>query len=148
MVHRFSCRTLHRSLLLTVLPGALLALTCCQDPGSSEPVIVPPPPSTAPYPQRLGPAVPTPIQFEKPRMLGPMTPAIVLVPDKYREPLIRVRLGEEQDSPPPLHKSAYRGRVEAVRLANGNYIELNTLPLESYLKGVLAKELWIGRAHV
>ncbi len=130
-----ACRSL-------ALAACLLGLASCQDPGPAEPVIAPPTQTAPPPPKRNEPDVPTPIKLEKPRVLGPVAPAIVILPEKYPQPTIRVRLTEEQDSPPILKKAAYRGKVETVKLPDGRYIGLNTVPLDSYLQGVLPKELY------
>jgi stage II sporulation protein D len=131
-----------------IVPGVLVAAfmlglaTCQESTGPGDGGIAPPPTQPAPRPRDDGPAYPTPIKLEKPRMLGPATPAIIVLQAKLPEPEIRVRLTEEQDSPPLLRRASYRGKVEAVKLPDGKYIGLNTLPLDSYLQGVLAKELY------
>jgi len=118
-----------------------LALATCTDPPLDHGPLVRQPAS---HPvKKTDERLPvTPIKLQKPRILGPVTPAIVVLPQDYSEPLIRVRLTSEMDNPPAIKKGSYRGKVEAVRLANGKYIGLNTLPLDSYLQGVLAKELY------
>jgi stage II sporulation protein D len=77
----------------------------------------------------------------KPTTLGPVGPAIVVLPSHIAEPTIRVRLTDEGDRPPVV-RNKYRGRVDSVRLPNGRYVAVNTLPLDTYLQGVLAKELY------
>jgi stage II sporulation protein D len=69
-------------------------------------------------------------------------PAIVQLPDEMREPAIRVRLTEEEDRPPAVKKSAYRGRIQTFKLADGKYVAINVLPMDAYLAGVLPKELY------
>ncbi len=57
-----------------------------------------------------------------------------------------MRLTDAQDLPPAIAKGKYRGRIEVLRLtagaSAGKYVAINTLPLDSYLQGVLAKELY------
>jgi stage II sporulation protein D len=91
----------------------------------------------------------TPIRLEKPRVIGPVTPALVAVPDQMPEPMIRIKLTEESDTPPTVRRTAYRGRVEILRVPAGGvpgaplkYVAINTVPIESYLQGVLAREMY------
>jgi stage II sporulation protein D len=88
----------------------------------------------------------TAFPMEKPKVLGPKIPAIVVIPEQFAEPEIRVRVTGELDGPPALagYKSKYRGTVHSVRLPNGKYAVINTLSMDSYLQGVLAKELYGG----
>ena len=124
----------------------------CQEPQRVEPVIHPP--ATAPAseaPKKAPRDIPmTPIKMEKPRMLGPVSPAIVMVPEEMAEPAVRVRLTEEEDRPPVVKKSAYRGRIETVQLADGKYVAVNVVPMDAFLAGVLPKELygnWSGETY-
>jgi len=122
---------------------ALLAiLSSCRESSPDQPMIVPNPPTQPAPPRKNTPDFPTPIKLEKPRLLGPTIPAIVVLPDKFAEPMIRVRLTDESETPPTIKKGAYRGKVEAIQLADGKYVAINTLALDSYLQGVLAKELY------
>ena len=100
-----------------------------------QPNFQPAPPSAA------VPAVPKAIVLVKPPMLGPMGPNIVLLPARIGEPEIRVKLTAEQDRPPAIARNVYRGRIDIVHLADGKYVALNAVPLETYLQGVLAREL-------
>jgi stage II sporulation protein D len=58
------------------------------------------------------------------------------------EPWIRVKITSQQATPPHINAALYAGRVYDVRLADGKYVAINTLPIESYLTGVLSKELY------
>jgi stage II sporulation protein D len=78
----------------------------------------------------------------KPQTLGPVGPAIVILPPHIAEPAIRVKLTEEMDRPPAVNRSKYRGRIDIVQTFNKKYVAINTLPLDAYLQGVLAKELY------
>src|SRR4051812_15115234 len=86
----------------------------------------PPPPRPAPTPKvaAVNP-VEKPIELKKPVVLGPVVPALVLLPDHIPEPQIRVRLTEEQDRPPAVAAAKYHGRIESLRLADGKYVAIN-----------------------
>ncbi len=124
-----------------------IALMSCQ-----EPAPLPQIPAPATHSQTLPSATrssavtpsPAPIILEKPRLLGPLTPAIIPIPNEMHEPLIRVKLTNESDAPPYVRKSNYRGRVETLTLPNGKFVAINTLPMDDYLTGVLAKEILNG----
>lgn len=121
-----------------LLAGSLLAAGCESEPTNTP--TIPAPPTSRQAPAQPSPV--TPIRLQKPRTLGPVGPAIVSLPSTMREPVIRVRLGGERDQPLTITTGQYRGTVETYRLANGNYITINKLPIETYLVGVLAKELY------
>jgi stage II sporulation protein D len=86
-------------------------------------------------------AGPRKVVMGKPAMLGQASPPIVVFTVKIEEPEIRVKLTGEEASVPAIDRSKYRGRVEVMQLANGKYVAVNSLPLETYLQGVVAKEL-------
>jgi stage II sporulation protein D len=139
----------HGATLAALALAALLA--GCQDSSIEEtPLVHPPVPAPPPaVPSRNArPVEPpeTPIRLEKPRVLGPLTPALVAVPDRMAEPSIRIKLTDEQDRPPVVRRGAYRGRVDIVKVPGPNgrvrYAAVNTVPIESYLQGVLAKEMY------
>jgi len=151
-------RTVFASLSVMTM-GALL--WCCMQMAAPDRQAtapqgpLPPPPVAAPnaLPPATGPAVArgaapakvdikVPAQLAKPVVLGPVGPAIVILPDRIDEPMIRVRLTDAENSPPSVAKNKYRGRIDIVRLATGKYVAVNVLPLDSYLQGVLAKELY------
>ena len=119
----------------------LLALATCDERPPAGPAAWPPL-GAASRPHSNSAASLAVAKLEKPCLVGPLSPAIVILPDKYPQPTIRVLIAPEQNSRPALATAAYRGKVEAVKLPNGHYIGLNTLPLDSYLQGVLAKELY------
>jgi stage II sporulation protein D len=114
--------------------------------GCEEPPVAPqiqPPrvvtvmPPVAVRPKAVAPAV---VVLEKPRLLGPVTPAIVALPQRMEEPWIRVKLTEESDVRPVVRK-AYRGRVEVRAMPNGKYVAINVVRMDDYLAGVLPKEI-------
>ena len=115
-------------------------IVSCQKPRREEPVLR----NTSVSPVHMGGGGGTPLLrvTGKPRLLGAVQPAIVVVPEKMAEPMVRVRLTEAQDRPPVIRKGAYRGRVETVQLANGQYVAVNVVPMDAYLAGVLPKELY------
>ncbi len=87
----------------------------------------------------------TPIRMEKPKLLGPVNPALVLLPGggtRMAEPNVRVRVSEEEDAPPAVARGKYRGRVVVERLADGKFVAVNLVPMDAYVQGVLAKELY------
>ena len=113
--------------------------SCVED--TSRTAIVPLSPAPLPRPS-LPPDLSLPKPFlAKPPMLGPVEPNMVVLPPRIDEPEIRVRLTDEEDRPPVIPAGKYRGRVDVLRLATGKYVAVNSLPLESYLQGVVAKEL-------
>jgi SpoIID/LytB domain protein len=134
----------YRIALVTAAAFSLAALVVsCQEPRRAETLIATPTTSPATQPMRKKVEPPTtPIKFEKPRLLGPVAPAIVCLPEEMAEPVIRVRLTEEEDRPPVVRKTAYRGRIETIRLADGKFVAINVVPMDAYLAGVLAKELY------
>lgn len=100
------------------------------------------PPSTPPAPIPLPPVFPSvPAVLPKPRMLGPVSPPVVEVA-RMAEPSIRVRLTDESPVQPTIAKGKYRGRIDIVQLPNQKYVAVNTLPMDQYLAGVLAKEMY------
>lgn len=124
--------------------GTLIAaiLVACP-PTPSDTLIDPPLPRRQEDSSKTKPDSPTtPIKMEKPRVLGPVAPAIVILPATMREPMIRVKLTGERASAPAIAAGKYRGRVDIIRLDNGKYVAVNMLPMDSYLQGVLAKELY------
>jgi stage II sporulation protein D len=126
-------------------------LWCCVDPSSrsTPPLASRPAPAhnqvsstaTAAASSPAQPAAAQPIVLTKPPILGPVGPSIVVLADRITEPEIRVRLTDEQDRPPAIARGLYRGRIENLHLADGKYVAINFLPLDSYLQGVLAKEI-------
>jgi stage II sporulation protein D len=136
--------TVTRQILAALAVVALGAtILSCQERGSSDGPLVPAVTQPVPATQKQVVEPPTSIiKMNKPKLLGPVIPAVIALPSGMGEPLIRVKLTGEHSSPPWVKKSAYRGRIESVRLANGNFVAVNVLPLDSYLQGVLAKELY------
>ena len=134
-----------RVVRIALLAGAgtlITAILVACPPTSSEPLIDTMP-ARETQPGRVAPVVPTtPIKMEKPRMLGPVAPAIVLLPASMGEPTIRVKLTGEQATAPKIVAGKYRGTVDIIKLDNGKFVAVNTLPMDSYLQGVLAKELY------
>jgi SpoIID/LytB domain protein len=128
------------ALSLATIPFLLAACDQTQ-PASQLPLLATHP---APLVAQTKPATPAtkPVQLTKPPLLGPPGPAIVILPDHIDQPQIRVRLTAEEDRPPAVAKTKYRGRIETLRMPDGKYIAINILPLDSYLQGVLAKELY------
>lgn len=93
------------------------------------------PPATPP----VFPAVPA--ILPKPRILGPVTPPVIEV-TRMTEPMIRVRLTDEMPTPPSIATGRYRGKIDVVQLPNQKYVAVNTVPIDQYLMGVLAKEMY------
>jgi len=132
--------------------GLIALLAACQETPLAPPAPIVPPPAatTAPAPATThsqtimppGPAVAAPVKMEKPRVLGPVAPAIVVVPPAMAEPVIRVRLTAEEDVPLVIDHHKYHGTVQTVQLPTGKYVAINTVAIEHYLAGVLAKELY------
>ncbi len=124
-----------------------------QPPGiGQESTLVPPPtpPGLTPggdknilLPRNNQPPVfpPVPAMLPKPRILGPVTPAVVEV-RFMAEPQIRVRLTDESVNPPSIARGKYRGKIDVLQLQNQKYVAVNTLPIDQYLAGVLAKEMY------
>jgi stage II sporulation protein D len=116
--------------------------SCVQD--TSRTAFVPIDPVTSPSrairstPPSL--SAPAPV-LTKPPMLGPPEPNLVILPPRISEPEIRVRLTDEEDRPPVIPSGKYRGRIDILRMPTGKYVAINALPLETYLQGVVAKEL-------
>ncbi len=138
------------SMMAVVAAVGSALLAGCQDSGMEEtPLIHAPATSASPVaPPARAPVEPptTPIRLEKPRVLGPLTPTLVAV-QQMAEPTIRIKLTEESPTPPVIRKGAYRGRVDIVKVmpAGGGaarYVAVNTVPVEGYLQGVLAKEMY------
>jgi stage II sporulation protein D len=123
-----------------VLAAGMLA-GCEQPAPVNEPAMTSPAPA-APATANPVPPRPAPVRLTKPPMLGPPEPAIVVMPASMPEPMIRVRLTSEEPQPPSIAKGKYRGRIDTVKLPNGKYVAVNVLPLDTYLQGVLAKELY------
>lgn len=122
------------SRLAGALFAALLIFGLAACPPQPVPPVAPlPPPVTAPPPQTL-PV--TPIRLPKPPVLGPINAAIVELPTRMDEPMIRVGLGGERSTPVSVNPRHYRGTVKTYQLPNGNYFTINRLPLESYLAGI------------
>ena len=122
------------------------ALWCCdENPPRNEsplPTVAAARPYTPPASSPLAvTSASKPIVMAKPPMLGPLSPPIVILPEKIAEPEIRVRLTDEKDTPPAIVASKYRGKIQTLRMPNGKYVAVNVLPLDSYLQGVLTKEL-------
>lgn len=131
----------HILVLAVLAAAAVMVVSCDRQKPRDLPVIDPPGKRGQPQtPDRDGPT--TPIKLEKPKVLGPTQPAVVSLPAKMAEPTIRVRLTSEHPDPPKVNARNYRGRVDNVRLANGNFVAINTLSLDDYLQGVLAKEMY------
>lgn len=103
-------------------------------PGGS--IMQPPPPRIEPPAYPLVPAI-----LPKPRILGPVTPPVVEV-KTMAEPRIRVRLTDEMPTPPSIPAGKYRGKIEVIQLPNQKYVAINILPIDQYLTGVLAKEMY------
>jgi len=132
-----------------VLLCTMLAVTAaCQPPTTPEKtptvgtvrptsVLVP----AAPIPATPIPAPPKSVVLSKPALLGPVGPSIVVLPDTIPEPEIRVRLTDESAAIPAIPRNQYHGRINILRMPNGKYIAINVLPLDTYLQGVLTKEL-------
>lgn len=131
--------------VVTVFAGLALLASCDETPTPSpaKPVTVAPLPQPAAIVAVPG-TRPAATFTSKPRILGPLGPAIVVLPAQIAEPQIRVCLISlgEHDGPVSIPRNKYRGSVQSVRLATGRYVAVNTLPLDTYLTGVLAKELY------
>ena len=129
-------------LLSFVLSTAVLS--SCQESEPMAPVPAPVAPAAATpatmpaQPRAQGPAIPA--QLPKPRLVGPMAPSIVVLPEHIAEPQIRVKLTDELTYRPVIRK-AYRGRIEVVTLPNGKFVAVNVVPIDAYLAGVLPKEI-------
>jgi|GEM_PF-820044 len=104
-------------------------------PTSSAPATPSPETSIAGYP-------PVPAVLPKPIVLGQAYPGVIRLPAHIPEPWIRVRITPQEATPPHVNAALYAGRVYDVRLADGKYVAINTLPIEDYLTGVLSKELY------
>ena len=139
--------------VVAALASLGVALGGCQQSGSDSlsSSNVPPPPQTfvstvtaatplaAPLPHYFPPVPPV---LPKPRCLGPVDPAIMVIPTTIAEPWIRVRLTPALAYVPKINAANYRGRIEIDRLADGKFVAINVVPIESYLAGVLSKELY------
>jgi len=125
------CQTVPTNVSYSTLPPppAVGSLT-------SEPTVAVAPPVTPPS----FPAVPA--ILPKPKILGPLYPGIIPIASSMREPWIRVRITQESATPPYINPHFYRGTVSIVHLADGKYAAINSLPIESYLAGVLSRELY------
>ncbi len=136
------------------LAAAMLAvMASCEEPPALPPVAAPRAKPTPPATAHIAAAtagnaattrkvIAVPAHLEKPPVLGPVGPSIVILPPHMAEPAIRVRLTGEEDRPPAIARGRYRGRVDALKLADGKYVAVNVLPLDAYVQGVLAKELY------
>ncbi len=78
----------------------------------------------------------------KPKTLGAVSPAVICLPLRSAEPNIRIRLTAESAQPPYIPQANYRGAIQIVTLPNGKYIAVNVVPIETYLAGVLSRELY------
>jgi len=131
-----------------VLAGAVVLLAgvfvlSCQDTATDAPPVITP--ATSPLPatqKRTAPLPPSIIKMQKPKLLGPVIPAVIALPAGMKEPMIRVRLTGEESGIPSIQKSAYRGHIQNLKLPDGNWVAINVLPMDSYLMGVLSKELY------
>jgi stage II sporulation protein D len=138
---------MNKRLMSVLVAGAGLALlTACEQPASAPESPIGPPmaaPATRPSVAAKPVAAPVaPIRMEKPKLLGPVAPAVVAVPATMEEPIIRVRLTKEEDAPPVVDRYRYHGTIHMVQLPTGKYVAINAVPIEHYLAGVLAKELY------
>src|SRR5688500_9972582 len=91
--------------------GVGITILACQDTTSTAPEIVPATTGPAPATQKALEPPTSIIKMQKPKMLGPVTPAVIALPAGMGEPVIRVRLTGESTSPPAVKKTLYRGRV-------------------------------------
>ncbi|HVT80367.1 MAG TPA: SpoIID/LytB domain-containing protein [Phycisphaerae bacterium] len=134
-----------RLLYATLACACVGALWCCDENpprnNTSTPTLASAQPLKVPASARAVVIANKPIVMTKPPMLGPLSPPIVILPEKIAEPEIRVRLTDEKVAPPAIVASKYRGKIQTLRLPNGKYVAINVLPLDSYLQGVLTKEL-------
>ncbi len=136
-----------RLLAATLACACIGVLWCCDEnpPRQELPTVAAAKPYKIPAPTTIAAVASTkPIVMAKPPMLGPLSPPIVILPEKILEPEIRVRLTDEKDTPPAIVSSKYRGKIQTLRMPNGKYVAVNVLPLDSYLQGVLTKELISG----
>ncbi len=135
------------------LAGSALFLSGCQPVQSRLSLrrIPPPPrvnsisspPFSAPTVSLGPPAFPAvPKILPKPKILGAVYPGIIPLPSWMPEPWIRVRITQESSTPPYINPRLYRGNIRIVHLPDGRYAAINTLPIESYLAGVLSRELY------
>jgi stage II sporulation protein D len=137
----------------TALLFGMLLLTGCQPAESTLSFNnVPSPPSvnsfnspTVPPVERgtTAPAFPAvPTILPKPELLGPVYPGIIHLASWMKEPWIRVRITQESTTPPYINPRLYRGTIKIAHLPDGKYAAINSLPIESYLAGVLSRELY------
>jgi stage II sporulation protein D len=136
--------TLTRQLMAALAVVAVgITILSCQETGPGDGPMIPAATQPSPATQKKGVEPPTSIiRMNKPKLLGPVIPAVIALPEGMGEPVIRVKLTGGHSSPPWVKKGAYRGKIESVRLPNGNFVAVNVLPLDLYLQGVLAKELY------
>ncbi len=149
------CKTpsrLPRNMVAALSVGLALLLTGCAVPTNPNAWRLPNPPSpsssTSPSPVTpLMPAYPpVPAVLPKPIVLGKNYPGVLNLPAHMNEPWIRVKITTPQATPPHVNPNLYAGRVYDIRLADGKYVAINALPIESYLTGVLSKELYANWA--
>ena len=149
---RIASRSTRFVLLLAAMAAGSLLGGCRSAPTTVSYNAVPPPPSvssltTEPAPTAVSPVTqPTfpavPAILPKPKILGPLYPGIIHLASWMQEPWIRVRITRESVTPPYINAHLYRGTVQIVHLADGKYAAINRLPMESYLAGVLSRELY------
>src|SRR5947209_3553368 len=100
---------------LALASALALVIISCQE---TQPPSDPTPVATRPIAPASRPSTPdvSPVKLQKPRLIGPLAPALVIIPAQMDEPTIRVRVSPELDSPPRINKNDYRsGRVEIVK---------------------------------
>ncbi len=148
-----SARRAPRFILFTAALVAGSLLVGCQTvPTTVSYHTVPPPPSVNSLTPESGPIVVAPVMppgfptvpamLPKPKILGALYPGIIHLASWMQEPWIRVRITQESVTPPYINAHLYRGVVRIVHLADGKYAAINSLPMESYLAGVLSRELY------
>ena len=144
MILNFQCR----AGIIFCAVACLLLLAGCRPQGAPSGLSAlpspPPPPTTVPP---VAPPVPTaypavPAILPKPRILGAAYPPVIALPNHIAQPWIRVRITGELVEAPWINPRLYAGRIRILHLADGRYAAVNVLPLEDYLAGVLARELY------
>jgi len=142
-----------RLLLVSSIVVFFFSLPCCAP--SSDSSTLPnspsqPPTTSGQASNSSNPIIPSPIStfpavpavLPKPIILGQVYPPVVSVAAITSEPYIRVLIVPEQAYPPSINPQLYRGKVLIERLADGEFIAVNALPIEEYLAGVLSRELY------
>ncbi len=132
---------------LAVTGLGLLISGCAQQNSAGTSLELPNPPapgSTLPasVESQLAGFPPVPKVLPKPIVLGKAYPGVIVLPPHISEPWIRVKITPEENTPPQVNAALYAGRVYDIRLPDGNYVAINSLPIEQYLTGVLSKELY------